>query len=119
MGFIGKGFSKLILGSQEEKISFNEAEVVYLILEEINLFLISLQLSSQISADVILTLALQQSSVYLEKEMLVKLLEKQENRNNSHLRRQLTSAKTIRESKDAKYDRYGLQRYEYKVIYCV
>lgn len=58
LGIIGKGLSKVILGrSAEEKININEGEVVYLILEEINLFLISLQLNSKISTNVILTLA--------------------------------------------------------------
>lgn len=58
LGIIGKGISKVILGrSAEEKININEGEVVYLILEEINLFLISLQLNSKISTNVILTLA--------------------------------------------------------------
>ena len=58
LGIIGKGISKVILGrSAEEKININEGEVVYLILEEVNLFLISLQLNSKISTNVILTLA--------------------------------------------------------------
>jgi hypothetical protein len=49
--------------------------------------------------------------------MLAKLLEKQENRNNSHLRRSLNSVTNIKDSKEAKYYKYDLHKYENKAIY--
>jgi hypothetical protein len=55
----------------------------------------------------------------LDKEHIVKLLEKQENRNNSLLRRQFISGKIIKGAKEDRFIRRQLFKREHRIVYAI
>ncbi|KAM3131378.1 hypothetical protein pb186bvf_016560 [Paramecium bursaria] len=113
--FFGKGIG--IFQKQQHQFDVNEEEIIYQILEEINLFIISLQLKAELSADIILYIASQHSNI--DKDHVVKLLEKQEERNNTQLKKQLTQGKLILQHKIEKFDNKRLYDLDQRVIYVI
>ncbi|CAD8173883.1 unnamed protein product [Paramecium pentaurelia] len=113
---IGKGISmiKKIGSLQSNIIEVNESEICYMILDEINLFIYSLKLPSELSAEIIIQIASQQQ--HIDKDHVVKLLEKQEDFHNTQWKKFFKSGKVVLTHKTEKYERKQLYIYENKVI---
>ncbi|CAD8065271.1 unnamed protein product [Paramecium primaurelia] len=117
---VQKGFK--IIGSifknlqtnQQSQLELNESEISYMIMEEINLFLTSLKLQSDLSTEIIIQIAFQQPN--FDKEHVKKLLEKQEDLHNSQWKKMFRLGKNVLIYKSEKYDRKKMDEYENKVI---
>ncbi|CAD8164735.1 unnamed protein product [Paramecium pentaurelia] len=117
---VQKGFK--IIGSifknlqtnQQSQLELNESEISYMIMEEINLFLTSLKLQSDLSTEIIIQIAFQQPN--FDKEHVKKLLEKQEDLHNSQWKKMFRLGKNVLIHKSEKYDRKKMDEYENKVI---
>ncbi|CAD8088108.1 unnamed protein product [Paramecium sonneborni] len=115
-----KGFK--IIGSifknqntaNQSQFELNESEICYMIMEEINLFLTSLKLSSDLTTEIIIQIAFQQSS--FDKEHVKKLLEKQEDLHNTQWKKLFKSGKIVLTYKSEKYERKNMYEYSNKVI---
>ncbi|CAD8074805.1 unnamed protein product [Paramecium primaurelia] len=117
---VQKGFK--IIGSifrnlgtnQQSQFELNESEICYMIMEEINLFLTSLKLPSDLSTEIIIQIAFQQPR--FDKEHVKKLLEKQEDLHNTQWKKLFKSGKIALNQKSEKYDRKKMEEYQNKVV---
>ncbi|CAD8161073.1 unnamed protein product [Paramecium octaurelia] len=100
--------------TQQSQNELNESEISYMIMEEINLFLTSLKLPSDLSTEIIIQIAFQQPS--FDKEHIKKLLEKQEDLHNTLWKKMFKSGKSMLTYKSEKYDRRKMDEYENKVV---
>ncbi|CAD8075378.1 unnamed protein product [Paramecium sonneborni] len=100
--------------AQQSQFEFNESEICYMIMEEINLFLTSLKLSSDLSTEIIIQIASQQPIV--DKEHVKRLFEKQEDHNNTQWKKLFRSGKILLAHKSEKYERRNMHEYQNKVV---
>ncbi|CAD8176541.1 unnamed protein product [Paramecium octaurelia] len=100
--------------NQQTQFELNESQICYMIMEEINLFLTSLKLSSDLSTEIIIQIAFQQPR--FDKEHVKKLLEKQEDLHNTQWKKLFKSGKIVLTQKSEKYDRKNMEQYQNKVV---
>lgn len=119
--FLGKGLSKIkdigtsvLKFNQTNDQKTYERQVMYMVLEEINMFFLNLDLSSDFATDLIIHFAAQSE---INADLITKLVEKQENKKNSQLRRALNSYKTKKKNIENKI--IALQNNEDRALFAI